>query len=58
MKITTLIAALLLLIIGFTATGCGVYYYDRDYYPGYHRDYGNHHYDRDHDNEHGRGDRW
>jgi len=55
MKIRNTIAALLLLIIGLTATGCGFYYYDHDYYSGHPRHYQQHHYNRDYDDDHGRG---
>jgi len=58
MKIRNTIAALLLLIIGLAATGCGFYYYDRDYYRGHPRHYQHHHYDRgDYDNDRDRGHR-
>ena len=55
MKNMNIIVALLLFIIGFTAAGCGFYYYDRDYYRGHPGYYYNHHYDRDHDGDRDRG---
>jgi len=55
MKITNTVLALLLFIIGFTVTGCGFYYYDRDHYRGHPGYYHEHHYDRDHDGDRDRG---
>jgi hypothetical protein len=56
MKIRTKIAAVLLFAISLATTGCGFYYYDRDYYSGHPRHYQHHHYDRDYHDDHGRGD--
>jgi hypothetical protein len=49
MKSRTTIAAVLLFAISLATTGCGFYYYDRDYHAGHSGHY--HHYDRDYDHD-------
>ncbi|MEW6668895.1 MAG: hypothetical protein AB1512_27110 [Thermodesulfobacteriota bacterium] len=55
MKIRYTIAALLLFIIGFTATGC--VYYHHDHYRGHPGYYYDRHYDRGHGHYRGKWDR-
>jgi hypothetical protein len=55
-RIASAIAAMLLFIIGLTATGCGFYYYDRDYY-GSRPGHDHHHYDRNYDHDRDRNSR-